>query len=113
MTKQTISGAIDARLAFLKQAQEERDLQLIIEDLESAGFIGSIATAYTLRNPGGLDIEIEIAKSMRPEHAKPFTLLVEVEKGTELETAYLHFPVCQREEMFDFIIGEINSAGLV
>jgi len=113
MPRQTISEAIDARLAFLKQAQEERDLRLIIDELVGAGFTGSTTTAYVLENPRGLDIKIAITTSMRAEHVKPITLLVEVEKSTELDAAFRYFPVYQWEPLFEYIISEIDSAELL
>jgi len=113
MPRQTISEAIEARLAFLERSQEERDLRLVVDELVGAGFTGSIATAYTLLEPRGLDIEITIQKSLKPEYAKSLVLLVEVEEGTRLDIAYRYFPVCQREELLDYIISEINSARLL
>jgi len=114
MPRQTISEAIDARILALKQAQEERDLQLVCEDLEEGGFTGSIATsAYVLVNPRGLDIAISVKRSLRAEHAKPLTLLVEVDQEHDRDYRFEFFPVSQRDALRDYIISEINSARFI
>ena len=110
MPRQTISEAIDARIFALKAANEARDLQLVIEDLESGGFTGSITTSYVLENPQGLDIAISVKKSLKPEHAKSFALLVEVNEEREPDYRFQFFPVCQRNELLCYIITEIGCA---
>jgi len=113
MSKPTISEAIDARIFALKQAQEERDLQLVVEDLEEGGFTGSVLTSYVLKNPRGLDIAISVKRSPRPEHAKPITLLVEVGDDHDPSYRFRLFQVHQREAMLEYIIGEISNAEFI